>query len=80
MDSESDAPIGLGVDIAGGRVAGDGPPHSARARIVRALRLVDESQFVPQVADTFGARETTIYRCLSAAEAAGLLGCRSELP
>ena len=62
------------------RVAGDGPPHSARARIVRALRLVDESQFVPQVADTFGARETTIYRCLSAAEAAGLLGCRSELP
>ena len=61
-------------------MVGDGPPHSARARIVRTLRLVDEGQSVPQVAETFGVRETTIYRCLSAAEAAGLLGCRSELP
>ena len=80
MDSESDAPVGLGIDIASGRVVGDEPPHSARVRIVRALRLVDEGQSVPQVAETFGVRETTIYRCLSAAEAAGLLGCRSELP
>ena len=39
-------------------------------QIVLALRLVDEGQSVPQVAETFGVHETMIYRCLSAAEAA----------
>ena len=38
--------------------------------VVLALRMADEGQPVPQVADAFGAHETTIYRCLSTAEAA----------
>jgi transposase len=32
--------------------------------------LVDEGQSVPQVAETFGVHETTIYRRLSVAEVA----------
>lgn len=45
-------------------------PKLTPEQIVLALRLVDEGQSVPQVAETFGVHETTIYRCLSAAEAA----------
>jgi len=45
-------------------------PKFTLEHIVLALRLVDEGQSVPQVAETFGMHETTIYRCLSAAEAA----------
>ena len=32
--------------------------------------MVDEGQPVPQVADAISVHETTIYRCLSTAEAA----------
>ena len=45
-------------------------PKLMPEQIAQALRLVDEGQPVPQVADAFGVHETTIYRCLSAAEAA----------
>ena len=45
-------------------------PKLTPEQVVLALRLVDEGQSVPQVADAFGVHETTIYRCLSAAEAA----------
>jgi DNA invertase Pin-like site-specific DNA recombinase len=45
-------------------------PKLTPEQVVLALRLVDEGQSVPQVADTFGVHETTIYRCLSAADAA----------
>jgi len=45
-------------------------PRFVNSCSVLALRLVDEGQSVPQVADAFGVHETTIYRCLSAAEAA----------
>jgi DNA invertase Pin-like site-specific DNA recombinase len=45
-------------------------PQLTREQIARALRLVDEDQSVQKVADAFGAHETTIYRCLSAADAA----------
>ena len=45
-------------------------PKLTPEQIVLALRLVDEGQSVPQVAGAFGVHETTIYRCLSAAEAA----------
>ena len=45
-------------------------PKLTPEQIVLALRLVDEGQSVPQVAETFGVHATTIYRCLSAAEAA----------
>ena len=45
-------------------------PKLTPEQVVLALRMVDEGQSVPQVADAFGVHETTIYRCLSAAEAA----------
>ena len=45
-------------------------PKLTPEQIILALRLVDDGQSVPQVADAFGVHETTIYRCLSAAEAA----------
>ena len=45
-------------------------PKLTPEQVVLALRMVDEGQPVPQVADAFGVHETTIYRCLSAAEAA----------
>ena len=32
-------------------------------------RPADEGQTVPQIAETFGVHETTIYRCLTALEA-----------
>ena len=48
----------------------DRKPKLTPEQIVLALRLVDEGQSVPQVAEAFGVHETTIYRCLSAAEAA----------
>ena len=44
-------------------------PKLTPEQIALALRLVDEGQSVPQVATAFGVHETTIYRCLSAAEA-----------
>ena len=44
-------------------------PKLTPEQVVLALRLVDEGQSVPQVAVAFGVHETTIYRCLSAAEA-----------
>ena len=45
-------------------------PKLTPEQIVLAVRMVDEGQPVPQVADAFGVHETTIYRCLSTAEAA----------
>ena len=45
-------------------------PKLTPEQVILALRLVDEGQSVPQVADAFGVHETTIYRCLSAADAA----------
>jgi transposase len=44
-------------------------PKLTPEQVILALRLVDEGQSVPQVADAFGVHETTIYRCLSAADA-----------
>lgn len=45
-------------------------PKLTLGQVVLTLRLVDEGQSVPQVADAFGVHEKTSYRCLSAAEAA----------
>jgi Helix-turn-helix domain of resolvase len=45
-------------------------PKPTPEQIVLALRMVDEGQPVPQMADAFGVHETTNDRCLSAAEAA----------
>ena len=45
-------------------------PKLTPEQVALALRMVDEGQPVPQVADAFGVHETTIYRCLSTAEAA----------
>ena len=39
-------------------------------QVTLALGLVGEGQTVPHVASTFGVHETTIYRRLTAAEAA----------
>jgi DNA invertase Pin-like site-specific DNA recombinase len=45
-------------------------PKLTPEQVVLVLRLVDEGQSVPQVAETFGVHETTIYRRLSVAEVA----------
>jgi DNA invertase Pin-like site-specific DNA recombinase len=45
-------------------------PKLTPEQVVLAVRMVDEGQPVPQGADAFGVHEATIYRCLSAAEAA----------
>ena len=45
-------------------------PKLTPEQVALALRMVDEGQPVPQVADAFGVHDTTIYRCLSTAEAA----------
>jgi DNA invertase Pin-like site-specific DNA recombinase len=45
-------------------------PKLTPEQVILALRLVDERQSVPQVADAFGVHETTIYWCLSTADAA----------
>jgi hypothetical protein len=57
-------------EIAKGTFSIGRKPKLTPEQVVLALRLVDEGQSVPQVADAFGVHETTIYRCLSAAEAA----------
>jgi Resolvase, N terminal domain/Helix-turn-helix domain of resolvase len=43
-------------------------PKLTPEQIVLALQMVNEWQPVPPVADASGVHETTIYRCLSAAE------------
>jgi len=45
------------------------PPKLTQQQILLAARLADEGQTVPQIAETFGVHETTIYRCLTALEA-----------
>lgn len=50
------------------------PPKLTQQQILLAARLADEGQTVPQIAETFGVHETTIYRCLGALEAKPLRG------
>ena len=40
------------------------PPKLNAEQITLIARLVDEGQTAPQIAETFGVHETTIYRCL----------------
>jgi DNA invertase Pin-like site-specific DNA recombinase len=42
------------------------PPKLTPQQVLLAARLADEGQTVPQIAETFGVHETTIYRCLMA--------------
>ena len=44
------------------------PPKLSQQQILLAARLADEGQTVPQIAETFGVHETTIYRCLTVLE------------
>ena len=44
------------------------PPKLTPEQIELAVRLADEGQPVPQIANTFGVHEATIYRCLAAQE------------
>ena len=48
------------------------PPKLTQQKILLAARLADEGQTVPQIAETFGVHETTIYRCLNALESKAL--------
>ena len=44
------------------------PPKLNAEQITLIARLVDEGQTAPQIAETFGVHETTIYRCLGEPE------------
>jgi DNA invertase Pin-like site-specific DNA recombinase len=43
------------------------PPKLSAEQIALIARLADEGQTAPQIAETFGVHETTIYRCLGRA-------------
>jgi DNA invertase Pin-like site-specific DNA recombinase len=43
------------------------PPKLNAEQITLIARLADEGQTAPQIAETFGVHETTIYRCLGRA-------------
>jgi DNA invertase Pin-like site-specific DNA recombinase len=45
------------------------PPKLNAEQIALIARLADEGQTAPQIAETFGVHETTIYRCLGRAGA-----------
>jgi transposase len=43
------------------------PPKLSAEQIALIVRLADEGRTAPQIAETFGVHETTIYRCLGRA-------------
>ena len=46
----------------------DDPCKLNPEQLALVARLADEGQSAPQIAETFGVHETTIYRCLNALE------------